>query len=104
MKETCSHLVIRVPVEAIIWMIGLLALALYDPAHQEHASLCIFNNIGFTYCPGCGLGRSISLLFHGDPVASFQAHPLGIIAVAILSHRIIHLWIEFFKRLTLKYD
>jgi hypothetical protein len=75
---------------------------LYDPAHQEHMSLCVFNKFGFEYCPGCGLGRSISYLMHGDVLSSFEAHPMGMAAVLILGYRIMGLLTEYFKRLKLK--
>jgi len=44
--------------------------------------------MGFTWCPGCGLGHSISFLFHGDIKSSFHAHWLGIPALIIIVYRI----------------
>ncbi len=104
LKNTYNHIIFNLPVEAIIWVIGLLLLAFYNPGHQEHMSLCVFNNLGFKYCPGCGLGRSISYFLHGDLYMSFKAHPIGIAAVLILVFRIIKLLKEYFKRLKLKYN
>jgi hypothetical protein len=103
-KDTYSLILFRVPLEALIWMTGLFLLALYDPAQQEHLSICVFHHLGFKYCPGCGLGRSISYFLHADVNRSFEAHPFGIPAVAILGYRIIRLWIEYFRRLKLKYN
>jgi len=74
--------------ELSVWVAGLLALALMDPVAGGHYSLCVFRWLGFSFCPGCGLGHSISWLFHGDIVRSFNEHPLGIFAVVILLHRI----------------
>ena len=104
MRESYSCLIFGLPLEAIIWMIGLLALAIHQPSHDAHVSLCVFSNLGFKYCPGCGLGRSVSFLLHVQPVTSFQTHPFGIAAVAILLYRIFQLWIEYFKRLKLKFN
>lgn len=73
--------------EAMIWIVALLLLA-FTPIEGEHYSLCVFHNLGIGFCPGCGLGHSISYLFHGDFEASIYAHPLGIPAVAILCYRI----------------
>ncbi len=73
--------------EAAIWITALILLA-FTPVNSEHYSLCVFNNLGIGFCPGCGLGHSISFLFHGNFAASFNAHPLGIPAVAILCYRI----------------
>ncbi len=74
--------------ELTVWLSALIALALMDPASGGHYSLCVFKWLGFSFCPGCGLGHSISWLFHGNVYQSFQAHPLGIFAVAVLTHRI----------------
>ena len=101
-KDTYKLILFRVPLEALIWMAGLFLLALYDPMDQQHMSFCVFNFLGFKYCPGCGLGRSIAYLFKADLSGSLGAHPLGIPAVVILTYRIIRLWTEYMKRLKLK--
>jgi hypothetical protein len=59
-----------------------------NPAGDTHYSLCFFKWAGISFCPGCGLGHSISWLFRGEIMASFKAHPLGIFAIAVLLHRI----------------
>jgi hypothetical protein len=80
----------NLPFEAILWFTGLLTLAIYNPS-QDHVSICPLNQLGFDFCPGCGLGRSISFLFRGNFTQSFHTHPLGSFAVVVLSFRIIHL-------------
>jgi hypothetical protein len=79
-----------IPVEAIIWTIALIGLALYTPG-TSHFSLCPLSNLGFHSCPGCGLGRSISYFFHGQFACSWATHPFGVFAIVILSYRIISL-------------
>lgn len=74
--------------EAFIWLAALAWLAIDNPA-AHHYSLCPFHNLGISFCPGCGLGRSIGFLFRLDISASFQAHPLGIPAVTLLIARIV---------------
>jgi hypothetical protein len=74
--------------EAILWATGLLLLAFMDPGSGSESSLCLFHQLGLSFCPGCGLGHSISWFFHGNISASLQAHPFGIVAVIILLHRI----------------
>jgi hypothetical protein len=69
----------------------LIALAATSPVN-ECASLCPFHHLGISWCPGCGLGHSISWLFRGDFVNSFYAHPLGIPAVLIITFRIISIF------------
>ncbi|MEX2232255.1 MAG: DUF2752 domain-containing protein [Cyclobacteriaceae bacterium] len=65
--------------------------------NHSHFSLCPLKNAGWDLCPGCGLGMSISLLFHGQISESFQAHPLGIFALIILSFRIIDLTKQYLQ-------
>lgn len=79
---------IRKNFEAFIWLGGLTYLAFINPYSGGHLSLCAFDLAGIDFCPGCGLGMSISLLFHGDIAASFSMHPLGIIAFIILVYRV----------------
>ncbi|SFE43593.1 DUF2752 domain-containing protein [Thermophagus xiamenensis] len=86
----------RKHLEAYIWIGAIIALALTDPT-ESHLSLCPLKNAGFQYCPGCGLGHSISWLFRGEWAASFNAHPLGIPAVIILLTRSIMLLKNDFK-------
>lgn len=73
------------------WIIGLILLATMDPESNAHYSFCFFKFIGIKYCPGCGLGHSISYLFHGNLKESFNAHPLGLFAVAVILTRIYNL-------------
>ena len=49
--------------------------------------MCLFSLVGIDNCPGCGLGKSISMIFHGDFVGSFNAHPLGIPAILLIVKR-----------------
>jgi hypothetical protein len=74
--------------EAFIWLAALISLAFHDPA-SAHYSLCPLRNLGIGFCPGCGLGHAISYFFHGEVMMSLETHPLGIIAVILLSYRII---------------
>jgi hypothetical protein len=79
---------IRARAEAFIWISGLTLMAEMPPT-DEHASLCPLKAAGFSFCPGCGLGHSVSWLFRGEFLHSFHTHPLGMAAVAILLWRVI---------------
>lgn len=74
--------------ELIFWLASISALALMQPDSNPHFSFCIFKLLGIKFCPGCGLGHSISYLFHGNVKASFASHPLGIFAVIVIQFRI----------------
>lgn len=78
----------RMNLEAALWIAGLAGLALSKPDADRHYTLCVFRQMGFRRCPGCGLGHSISHLFRGRVRDSFQAHPLGVLALAIILGRI----------------
>lgn len=77
--------------EAVMWTAGLIYLVNINPYQLQKFTFCLFHNLGIGFCPGCGLGRSISFLFHGDLLNSFSTHPLGIITVIFISGRIIEL-------------
>ncbi len=66
---------------------GLFAAVLLNP-YNDSESVCVIGRAGLDFCPGCGLGRSVALLFRGDVWASLQMHPAGIPAVAIILGRI----------------
>jgi hypothetical protein len=91
MMKLISDVCRRINLEALVWIVGLLLLALINPDGSSHFSFCIFKNMGFKYCPGCGLGHSISYFLHGDVTRSLQTHPLGIFATIILVSRIVSL-------------
>lgn len=84
--------------EAAVWSASLLFLSIINPSDINNLSICPLHNIGFKYCPGCGLGASLSYLLRGDFAASFNAHYLGGAAAAILIYRIIKLSIYQIKK------
>jgi len=77
--------------EAFIWICGLFYLIVFNTPETTHFTICPISNLGFDFCPGCGLGNSISYLFKGNIEASFLSHPLGIFAFIIIVMRIISL-------------
>jgi len=91
-KNYLIRLVRVIEPEAILWLAALSLLLFVDPYGEQHFSFCIFKNLGFESCPGCGLGRSIALIYRGELAASFGAHPLGIITFGFICARIIRLF------------
>jgi hypothetical protein len=87
----------KLPLEALIWFIGLLGLAWSPLPSKDHFTLCPLALAGLDWCPGCGLGTSITLLFHGYFAESLHMHPLGGFAVVVLSFRIKHLTKTYYK-------
>jgi hypothetical protein len=83
------------PLELIIWTGAILVLGISYPKTVDHFTLCPIENLGFSWCPGCGLGRSISYLLHGDLRLSIDQHWFGIPALCILIFRIVQLLNKF---------
>lgn len=99
MKKLIRH--IRRNSEALIWVIAIVALATMDPT-AAHVSLCPLANLGWDFCPGCGLGHSIAYIFRGDFAASFAEHPLGLPALIMLLFRVVTLVINQNVKLKIK--
>lgn len=53
--------------------------------------------MGIEFCPGCGLGRSISFLFSADIFNSIKTHPLGIFSLIVITYRIANLTIRTYN-------
>jgi len=88
-----------IDLEACVWLMALIMLAITDPT-LHHFTLCPLANLGFEFCPGCGLGRSISFLLHGEFAKSMAMHPMGIFALMVLLYRIVSLTKLFLKQKT----
>lgn len=79
-----------IPLELVFWLAALVLLANTNP-HDHHFSLCPLASIGITWCPGCGLGRSIASLFHGEITESLAHHWFGIPALLLICFRMLQL-------------
>jgi hypothetical protein len=80
-----------IPLELILWITAIVLLAAADPAIHttgNHFTLCPLANMGIKWCPGCGLGRSLTQLLHGHIQKSIHYHWLGIPALVIILYRI----------------
>jgi len=78
----------NLPLELIFWIGSIAAILLLDPQGGSHLSLCPLNQLGIDWCPGCGLGRSMSLLARGELQASWDMHPLALLAYVVIISRI----------------
>ena len=75
--------------ELAVWTCGMIYLAVIDPNADKHFSFCPLKNIGLAFCPGCGLGESVSHLLHYQIGQSFRSHTLGLFAFIVILHRIV---------------
>ena len=81
----------QIPVELIFWLGAMGLLATAEPhCLSEHSlfTLCPLANLGLEWCPGCGLGRSITQIFHGNIAESVKLHWFGIPALMLICCRI----------------
>lgn len=74
-----------------ISLLTLLILAVTIDTTTSGPSFCILKRMELSFCPGCGLGRSMALAAKGAFHASFQMHPMGIIAIPVMLHRVVYL-------------
>ena len=92
-----KQLLKQLPFELIIWVVAFIVLFNLDLDDNDANTLCPIHHAGFDWCPGCGLGRSIGLLMHGDIKSSVEMHWLGIPTFLVLSYRIITLIILYLQ-------
>lgn len=78
--------------EAIAFTTGLLLLGMMNPDTATGPGFCILEQLGVSFCPGDGLGHSISYIFRGDISNALQANVLGPFALLILGSRSIHVF------------
>ncbi len=97
MRQKIIAIIRNINFEAVIWITGLIYLAVLDLGTNHHFTVCPIKNLGFSFCPGCGLGESISYLFKFEFIKSFYAHPLGIFALIILLNRIAFLLLKSYN-------
>ncbi|MDZ7660273.1 DUF2752 domain-containing protein [Fodinibius sp.] len=91
MKEIITYLY-RNYFEIAAFSVGLLLLALMDPKTASGPGLCLLENLGFQYCPGDGLGHSISFIIRGEFDNALEANILGPFALIVLSGRVFYLF------------
>ncbi len=89
-------------IELIFWTMGLIYLFINSLA-QTDLSFCPVKHLGFNWCPGCGLGKSISYLFNFQIINSLKTHPLGIFALIVISYRILTLIKNIRRERNVKY-
>jgi len=74
--------------EAGIWITGLIAVCLADPTQKSAIELCFFKIIGFSGCPGYGLGHALGFLARGELMLAINSHWMSPAVAVILVTRI----------------
>lgn len=83
--------------EAFIWIPAIIYFALSPLPSGAHFTICPLSLAGFEHCPGCGLGRALILLLHGQVSESICMHPLAIPALALFTARIVIVFKNYFN-------
>lgn len=99
------HWMSRIPLELVCWTVALIGFALAEPIYpqqENHFSFCPLAAAGIDWCPGCGLGRSMTLFLHGKWAYGYQQHWLGGPAVLLITGRIYVLAKAACKKLIVK--
>jgi hypothetical protein len=78
--------------EVSFWILALAGLY-FMPGGEGHFTLCPIGALGFTWCPGCGLGHALHDMLHGNFVEAFRHHYLVLFAFFIILYRIFQLTI-----------
>ena len=85
--------------EWVALSLGLGLMAVMNPYTTSGFTLCLFENVGITFCPGEGLGHSIAFLVRGEYTSAIEANFMGPAAMVIIFARILYLLHDlFFKR------
>lgn len=93
MKDKIKHY-FKSYFEITAFSLGLLLLALMNPETATGPGLCLLENLGSPYCPGDGLGHSISFIFRGEFNNALEANMLGPFSLVVLSGRIFYLFTQ----------
>lgn len=79
--------------ELCFWITAIVLLFFLN-TERAADSFCFFRWIGINWCPGCGIGHSMHAVLNFQFYKAFQYHPLGIVAVLIIFHRMTQLVIH----------
>ncbi|MFN7988127.1 MAG: DUF2752 domain-containing protein [Thermoanaerobaculia bacterium] len=61
----------------------LLVLAFVDPRTARFAPVCPFHRVTGLWCPGCGTGRALHALVHGDLGRALRLNALAVAAIPV---------------------
>ena len=61
----------------------LLVLVFVDPRTAPYAPFCPFHRATGLWCPGCGTGRALHALVHGDVLHAVRLNVLAVAAIPV---------------------
>lgn len=57
-----------------------------DPMGPGPYPVCVFHAVTGLYCPGCGSGRAVYALLHGDVATALARNPFAVVAIVYLGY------------------
>lgn len=81
---------IKENLELAVW-VSVLGILFFITPENGHHTLCPLDNMGFDFCWGCGIGRSMHYFLIGEWTQSIEHHFAGWLAVLVILYRIIQL-------------
>ncbi len=82
----------------LLCILGLLFLYITKGKYGPHCSFYIVSKWFYEpgiYCAGCGMGRALTALIHGDILLSFRQNPFLLIAGPFLVYYILKIYIAY---------
>lgn len=85
--------------------VGGVYLYSFNPANTGVYPICPFHSVTGFYCPGCGSGRAMHQLLHGNVAAAMRLNPLAVVLLPPTAYGMLSLALPFvgLKRLPSKF-
>ena len=77
---------------------GVATLVALDPEKTRLVAPCPLRAVGGIDCPGCGTGRCLYDLVHGDVAAAFDHNPLTMLFVPVSLFALVVWWAPSLRR------
>ncbi len=74
---------------AVVLVAAAVFLYFVEPGSTGWAPPCLFHVLTGLYCPGCGTGRGLHLLVHGDFAGALQMNSLMVLTLPLLVYLIV---------------
>jgi hypothetical protein len=78
---------------AVIFFLILLPTSFFEKEH----TVCLIKNIFGVSCPGCGMTRAVSSIFHGRFIEAFHYNKLVVIVFPLLCYINLKILINRYK-------
>jgi hypothetical protein len=74
---------------------GGICLYAFDPLGSGVYPICPFHAVTGLHCPGCGTGRALHELLHGNVLAALRLNPLAMVLLPPLAYGMLSLGLQF---------